>query len=409
MVRVEAAFDAAWRGLAPIGRGPEGGYRRYSWTEADLACRAWFREHAESHRLTVEEDRNGNLWAWWGEPGPDAIVIGSHLDSVPDGGGYDGALGVVAALVAVGVLQERGVEPTRPVAVVAFAEEEGARFGIACLGTRLLLGDYSPDQARRLVDQDGVSLAEAMRAVGRDPARLGRDDELRNRIGVFLELHIEQGRGLIDIGQPVAVASNVWPHGRWRWTFSGVADHAGTTGLADRHDPMVVCASVITEARALAEKTGALATVGKVIAEPNGTNVIAAKVEAWLDVRAAELAVLEEFVAELTTVVEQTGRREGVEVAVERESFTPGAVFDSRLRERLLEVLRSQGLNPPLLGTGAGHDAAVLAAAVPTAMVFVRNPSGASHTPLEFAERADCIVGVEALTAVLADLLEAPR
>src|SRR5947207_1461120 len=165
-----AAFRSMLAGLAPIGRDPAtGGYRRFGWTAADLACREWFAGQAAARGMACAADGNGNLWAWWGEPAAGAVVTGSHLDSVPDGGAYDGPLGVVSAFAAVDELRARGVLPARPLAVVAFADEEGARFGVACLGSRLLAGAIEPARALGLRDADGVTLAEAMRAAGADP------------------------------------------------------------------------------------------------------------------------------------------------------------------------------------------------------------------------------------------------
>ena len=157
---------------------------------------------------------------WSGEP-RDAFVSGSHLDSVPDGGAFDGPLGVVSALCAIDLLRSRGVQPLRPVAVVVFADEEGARFGVACAGSRLATGALEPDAARALTDVDGVSLDEAMRRAGVGTANLGRDDEALRRVGVFVELHIEQGRALVDLDAPVAIGTSIWPHGRWRFSFEG--------------------------------------------------------------------------------------------------------------------------------------------------------------------------------------------
>ena len=166
------SFAGLWRELEPLGRDPAtGGYRRYSWTPADADCRAWFTGQAEQRGLAVEPDNNGNLWAWWGPKRPGAIVTGSHLDSVPDGGGFDGALGVVTALAAVDLLQEKSFHPERSVVLAVFTEEEGARFGVPCLGSRLLTGAIGPDAARGLTDTGGTTLAEAMAAAGHDPAR----------------------------------------------------------------------------------------------------------------------------------------------------------------------------------------------------------------------------------------------
>src|ERR1700752_2226485 len=173
--RPQMTFAEWWGELLPIGREElTGGYRRYSWTGSDAACRAWFARTATQLGLRTDCDRNGNLWAWWGRPGgPQAVVTGSHLDSVPDGGAYDGPLGVVSAFAAIADLRSDGFRPARPIGVAAFTEEEGARFGVACLGSRLLTGALTPDAASALRDQDGVTLAEAMVAAGRAAPRVG--------------------------------------------------------------------------------------------------------------------------------------------------------------------------------------------------------------------------------------------
>ena len=189
------SFANLWETLEPIGI-TGCGYRRFSWTRSDAECRGWFTEQASLRGLDVEIDRNGNLWAWWGAKGPGAIVTGSHLDSVPDGGAFDGPLGVVSALAAIDVLRERGITPVRPVAVAVFVEEEGARFGLACLGSKLMTGAVTPGQARALTDAGGITYADAMTAAGLDPAAIGPDEDLLSRIECFVELHIEQGRAL---------------------------------------------------------------------------------------------------------------------------------------------------------------------------------------------------------------------
>ncbi|MBO0828570.1 MAG: allantoate amidohydrolase, partial [Streptosporangiales bacterium] len=286
-----------WDALLPLGRDPaSGGYRRHGWDAAEAECRAWFRSAARDRGLTVEEDGNGNLWAWWGEPGGDAVVTGSHLDSVPDGGAYDGPLGVVSALAAVDLLRARGVRPRRPFAVAVFAEEEGSRFGIACLGSRLLAGRLDADHARALADRDGVTLERALSDAGADPAAIGLDHERLRRIGCFVELHVEQGRGLVDLDAPVGVGSASWAHGRWRFDFAGEANHAGTTRLADRRDPMLTFANTVLSARKKARQAGTVATVGRVEVTPDGTNAIPSLVRAWLDARAPDAPTLAEVV-----------------------------------------------------------------------------------------------------------------
>ena len=381
-----------------IGRDEDtGGYRRFAWTGADLELRAWFAREARQRGMACEQDRNGNQWAWWGDPAPGAVVTGSHLDSVPDGGAYDGPLGVLSGFLAVDELRERGVRPARPVAVACFADEEGARFGVACVGSRLLTGALDPDAARGLRDGDGVTLAEAMRQAGADPAAIGRDEETLARIGAFVELHVEQGRAL---AAPVGVATGIWPHGRWRLRLRGEANHAGTTRLADRRDPMLPYAAAVLAAREAAGRAGALATFGKITVVPGGANAIASAVDGWLDVRAPGDAAVAAVVAEITAAAESSAVTHGVDVTVSAESYTPGVHFDGVLRDRVAAA--AGGL--PALPTGACHDACILSARVPAAMLFVRNPTGVSHSPSEFAEAADCVTGVRALGAVLEEL-----
>jgi beta-ureidopropionase / N-carbamoyl-L-amino-acid hydrolase len=407
----EQAFTRLWDELEPIGRDQRtGGYHRFAWTAADLACRDWFRAAADDLGLDVETDGNGNLWAWWGDPAQgDALVLGSHLDSVPGGGAYDGPLGVVSAFAALHEARARGVVPLRPVAVVAFSDEEGARFGVACAGSRLLTGALTADRARALRDRDGVTMAGAMAAAGHDPIRIGPDPARLARIGRLIELHIEQGRvrvetvdgrayGLAGLHRPLGVASAIWPHGRWRVDIPGRADHAGTTRLTDRHDPMLIFAATVLAAREAALRHDALATIGKVRVEPNGVNAIPSRVTAWLDARGPDEERVRALVADLTDGLAAATPSGAGGAVVTEESWTGPATFDGSLRDRLAAMLD----DAPVLPTGAGHDAGILAAAgVATAMVFVRNPTGVSHSPDEFAEPADCHAGVLALAAVI--------
>lgn len=404
-------FHAMWRSLRPLGRSDaSGGYRRYAWTGADADCRLWFQAQAEARGLDHEVDRNGNQWAWLGDPlAGDAVVTGSHLDSVPDGGAFDGPLGVVSAFAALDELRRRGVVFARPFAVVNFGDEEGARFGLACVGSRLAAGQLTAEDAHRLRDGDGVSLPQAMEAAGYDPDAIGPDPGRLARIGAFVELHVEQGRALDLTGDPVGVASAIWPHGRWRFDFRGEANHAGTTRLADRRDPMLTYAETVLAARREAELAGGLATFGKIAVEPNGVNAIPSLVRGWLDSRAADQATLDAVVSGVERAAREHAERAGIDLDVVRESFTPVVDFQHALRDEIRRVLEKHGPDGagrpvPVLGTGAGHDAGILSASVPTAMLFVRNPTGISHSPAEHAAEDDCVAGVRALADVLEGL-----
>ena len=394
--------------IASIGRdATSGGYSRLAWTDADLTLREWFIGQASGLGLDVETDRNGNIWAWWGDPtAGDAIVTGSHVDSVPDGGNYDGPLGIASALTAVAELKRRGVQPRRPLAVACFTDEEGGRFGVACIGSRLTAGVLTPEKARALRDADGITLDEALRQAGRDPGALGAEPDRLKRIGAFVELHVEQGRGLIDLGAAIAAGTAILPHGRWRVDITGEPNHAGTTRMADRRDPMLGLARLIEAAHREATERdsashAARATVGKVRCVPNAVNAIPAEVTGWLDARAEDEATLD-------AMLEAIGRDlldlPGLHANIAMESRTPAQHFDPTLSG----VLAARLGGAPLLATGAGHDAGVLAeAGVPSAMLFVRNPTGISHSPEEYAEDADCEAGGAALADVLAELVTA--
>ncbi|MFF2811487.1 allantoate amidohydrolase [Streptomyces sp. NPDC058000] len=401
-----------WEELRPLGRdSSSGGYRRFAWTGADTDCRAWFRAQAEARGLGYELDRNGNQWAWLGAttyqdvaPG-DAVVTGSHLDSVPDGGAFDGPLGVVSSFAALDELRERGAEFTKPLAIVNFGDEEGARFGLACVGSRLSAGALTTEAAHRLRDADGVTLPQAMERAGHDPEAIGPDPERLATIGAFVELHVEQGRALDLSEDPVGIASAIWPHGRWRFDFRGEANHAGTTRLEDRRDPMLSYAATVLAAREQARLAGALATFGKISVEPNGVNAIPSLVRGWLDARAAGQDTLDTVITGIERAAAERAARDGVDLDVVRESFTPVVEFQHALRDELGALLGKRAERPvPVLGTGAGHDAGILSATVPTAMLFVRNPTGVSHSPAEAATEDDCVAGVTALADVLEGL-----
>lgn len=397
------SFDRMWSDLRSVGRSrTSGGYFRQAFGSAERECHAWFVEQARVRGLAVEHDGNGNVVAWWRPPEcaeRRALLTGSHLDSVLDGGAFDGPLGVVSALAAIDLLRDRRFAPTRPIGVAVFAAEEGSRFGVACLGSRLLTGALSADKAQELRDRDGVFLRDAMADAGLDP-EIGQSD-LPGRVAAFVELHVEQGRDLADRDRAVGVGSEIWPHSRFRFEFTGEANHAGTTRMADRRDPMLTYAATALAAGERARREDTCATFGRIEVEPNGTNAVPSVVRAWLDARAAAEESLRSLVNTIERAASDRAARDGTSVSVTAESVTPTTRFDADLAARLSHRLD----DAPIIPTGAGHDAGVLAlAGIPTAMLFVRNPSGVSHSPAEHAERGDCLTGVAALANCLADL-----
>jgi N-carbamoyl-L-amino-acid hydrolase len=412
--------------IAGIGATEHGGVRRLAWTDEDARLGQWFAAACTERGLEVSTDRCGNQWAWWGDPDADVeragadgeggdeagdeagddgtlphggVVTGSHLDSVPDGGRYDGPLGVVSALAAIDELKGQDFTPRRAIGVVRFVDEEGARFGVPCAGSRLLTGQVEPSDLLGRFDDDGVMYAEAAAKAGLDVEAVGPDEAVLRRVGAFVEVHVEQGFTLAaeEVDSPLGVCGLIRPHGRWRIELHGRGDHAGTARFADRSDPMLELARLITTVRSVASRQDALATVGKLEVHPNVANAVPAVVVAWLDIRADTPGQVKSVASEIKAV--------GFDL--EQESWTAATPLGGPLTDRVTHVAGDAvGIGPlPVLATGAGHDAGILATAgIPSAMIFVRNPSGISHAPEEAVQPEDTALGVRSLAAVLADL-----
>jgi N-carbamoyl-L-amino-acid hydrolase len=402
-------FEDMWRAIEPLGRATSsGGYFRQPFASAERELDAWFVGQASARGLRLETDPFGNRVAWWdpGASGPEGrgvsvpgVVTGSHLDSVLDGGAYDGPLGVVSGLAAVDVLRDRGIRPARPIGVSVFVEEEGSRFGLACLGSRLATGATSWESARGLRDRDGVRLDDSLADAGlggEDPQPWSGSEQL----ACFVELHVEQGRDLVDRGAAVGVASRIWPHGRYRFDISGEPNHAGTTRMEDRRDPMLTYAMTALAANKQARVAGQRATFGRVDTQPNSTNSVPSVVTAWMDARCESDEALATLVETITRQAEERAERDGTRLAVTAESVSEAVDFDPELARRI--AVDHEAGDWPILPTQAGHDAGILSAqGIPSAMLFVRNPTGVSHSPGEHAEMPDCLAGVDALAETL--------
>jgi N-carbamoyl-L-amino-acid hydrolase len=385
-------FERMWTDLAPVGRSAvSGGYFRQPFTTPERELSTWFVEQCAARGLRVESDDFGNVVGWWDAGAGPAVLTGSHLDSVLDGGAYDGPLGVVSALAAIDLMRSRGVVPERPIGVSVFVEEEGSRFGLACLGSRLATGATSWADASALRDRDGVAFGDVV---------AGGSSSLLASVGTFVELHVEQGRDLVDRGEAIGVASEIWPHGRYRFDFTGAANHAGTTRMEDRADPMLTYAMTVLAANKQARLAGQRATFGRVSVEPNGTNAVPSRVTAWLDARCSTDDALGALVEVISGQARDRASRDDTSLVVTAESVSSSVAFDPALAAAV--AADHEGGNWPVIPTQAGHDAGVLSAAgIPTAMLFVRNPTGISHSPEEHASIADCLVGVSALADTL--------
>ncbi len=380
--------------LADIGRTPTG-WNRVAWTPLEAEAQEWFRRTAEGIGLEVRRDGTGSLWAVTPDAGERPwVCAGSHLDTQPDGGAYDGALGIVCALEAVAAVLESGRERNHPLAVPAFVDEEGARFRTACFASRAIAGELDVDAVLAAMGD-----APAIYGVTRESLLASRADLAH--IACYLEVHVEQGRALVDRGQALGVADVLAPRQRWRAEFEGESNHAGTTPMAGRRDALVEAAGfVLAVDEAARARPGAVATVGRVEISPGSTNSIPGRVACTLDARALEAGVIDDLVAELA--------RRFPAARITQESRNLGATFDSELRAALHAAADAAGAAAGDLPSYAGHDAGILAPHVPAAMLFVRNPTGASHTPAESASDDDCVAAAEVLAGALQVLVARP-
>lgn len=383
--------------LAPIGLG-ERGTNRLAWTEEAAAAEAWFRSQAEGLGATVQRDPAGNLWAapdapppWWG--------AGSHLDSVRDGGRHDGALGVAAAF-------EVAARSRVPVAVLSFADEEGARFNTPTFGSRALVGRLDVADALGRRDDDGVRLADALTAAGVDPDGLDDAPAWLGRLRGLLELHIDQSREVASGGGPVGVASGLASRLRLRGQLTGRADHAGSTPRAERRDALAAAARLIVAADELGgDEPGLVTTASRILVEPNALTTVPARVTLYLDARAPEPDALHAWRSALEAAARSLAESAGVQIALETAAESTGVSFDPDVRAALeAAASRVAGRPSPAVLSYAGHDAGVIAERLPAGMVLVRNATGVSHAPDEHVELADAALAAEVLLTALEQL-----
>jgi allantoate deiminase len=363
--------------------------------EARARVEGWMRDSG----LATRRDPLGNLVGRLPGGGDRALVLGSHLDTVRDAGRYDGALGVLVALACVERL--RGRELPFALEVAGFADEEGVRYGTGCLGSAVPAGRFEDAWLQR-VDGDGVTLADAVRGWGGAPEEIAAGRRNPEELLAYVEVHIEQGPVLDDRGLPVGVVTGIAGQTRARVAFTGLAGHAGTTPMVGRRDALAAAAEWIAAVEAEARgREGLVATVGEIAAEPGAPNVIPGRVLASLDVRHADDAVREDAVAALRGHAARIGETRTVEVAWDEIQSTPAVPCSPELTEELAAAAVDAGHPAPPLPSGAGHDAAMMAAVTPVAMLFVRCAGGVSHHPDESVREEDVEVAVEVTTRFL--------
>ncbi|HEY8647830.1 MAG TPA: Zn-dependent hydrolase [Candidatus Limnocylindria bacterium] len=357
----------------------------------------------QARGATVRRDGAANLYCRFGDAGPAAIVVGSHLDSVPEGGRFDGALGVLCAVEAVEALLDEGLRFTRPVEIVGWCDEEGARFGIGLFGSCAAFGRL-PDRAATRADASGVTIAEALRAIGEsgDPTTAVRP---KGDVAAYLELHIEQGPRLAAAGLALGVVSDIVGILHARVTVRGRQDHAGATIMTARADALAAAAEMLLAVEAAAAGLpDTVGTVGEISVRPGAKNVVPGECVFSLDLRARDEETVEALGRAVRLAIRRIGDGRGVTSTIDVLSRVPAVPLDPALRDLFLRSAKAVGVQAPELFSGAGHDAEnAQLAGVPTGMLFVRS-TGGSHNPNELATLDDAVLGATALAHALREL-----
>lgn len=395
--------------LGRVGAQPGGGIIRPLYSPAWRQAQDEVAAMMTAAGLTVREDAVGNVFGrLTGTGSAPVLLTGSHVDTVVHGGAYDGALGVLAAIAAVEACAAAGGTPQRTVEVVSLCEEESSRFHSNYFGTRSILGLVEDDEPEQLVDPDGVTLADAARSVGLDPARF--PEARREDFDTFLELHIEQGRTLVDAGTEVGVVDVITGFVWLEVTVEGRTDHAGATAMTDRRDALQAAARMVTaaEAVALAEGHPAVVTTGIVRVHPGGANIVPGRVEFTVDARHPDLDVLHTMVGAIREQCDAVAAERGVQVVVRSLKETPPHHLDAGLREVLQRSADACGASWRDLPSGAGHDSQTMGTRVAAAMLFVPSVDGRSHSPAEYSTPQDCARGASVLATALRALAWSP-
>jgi N-carbamoyl-L-amino-acid hydrolase len=405
--RLFADLDA----FARIGADPQGGITRLAYSEVDLQARQLFLDKAAAAGLVPRTDAVGNIFARRAgrEDGLAPVGFGSHLDSVPNGGRFDGPLGVLAALEVIRAMNDAGLTARRPIDLICFAAEESGRFGLGTLGSKALVGKLTPGMLESLRDPQGQALGQVLRACGLDPDRL---EQARLRPGdyhVYLELHLEQGAVLESRALPVGVVTGIAAPTRYRVTYTGRADHSGATPMTLRKDALVAAAELVLSVQKLTVRHGSPTTVGTVgilRIQPGAMNVIPGQAMLGIDIRDIEAEGKSRVAKKVFAAAKRVAKKWGVEAAIEQITDDPPVPLPARIRQISAEACRARGIPFMELPSGAGHDAMYMAEVTEAGMLFTRCREGISHNPAEYVAPEDAVAGATALAETTLRLAE---
>jgi N-carbamoyl-L-amino-acid hydrolase len=404
--------DRLWADIMALAEitDPARPWTRRSFTALFLEGRAWLAKRFAEAGLVTRIDKSGNLIGRLEglNPALGVIAIGSHSDSVPSGGRFDGMAGLATGLEIVRALRDAGIRPQHTIEVIDFLAEEPSEYGLACIGSRGMGGALDA-RMLDLTEPGGEKLRDALRRVGGDPDRLA--EAKRGDVSAYLELHIEQGVVLESRALDVGIVTTIVGVRRIEIIFQGEADHAGTTPMALRHDALVAAAHTVAAVRRVAEQLAVegadyfVATVGILNVEPSASNIVPARCRLIIDARSTAPALIQRF----TETIDRESQAHAAAARVTRASFTivsdgPPVACDENLRAALRQAARDLGLGETDLPSGAGHDAVYMSRICPSAMVFVPCRAGKSHTPEEWADREAIAAGAEVIFQALKEL-----
>lgn len=391
--------------LARIGRTEDGGVSRFPYTDEESQAKQLFSEWMTEIGLTVKEDAIGNLFGRIEGENPDlpAVLTGSHLDSVPNGGAFDGPLGCISSLLAIKALIESGLLLKRSVELVVFVDEEGARFNNSLFGSRVLMGELKKEDLMKFKDKNGKVLYQAMKEYSFDPENISSAYRDPKEIHAFLELHIEQGKKLEAEGKNIGVVNGIAGPVWTSFTFYGETDHAGNTPMEYRKDTVAAAGEFILAVEKMPRKFSetAVATVGKMNIFPNGTNVIAGKTEVMVDARDIDESARDQMLDVMKVSAEEIAQKRGLKIKVKEEVKIPPVVVPDTIQEAVRAAAEKNGLTAISIPSGAGHDAMVMGKYVPSGMIFVPSHKGKSHSPEEWTSLTDCVNGVQVMKEAL--------
>jgi len=395
--------------LSRIGLLDSGGVTRPGYSAEEKEAKELVIKWMKNAGLTVTADGAGNVFGRLeGNTEGPSIASGSHVDSVPNGGHFDGPLGVLSALEVVESWKETGYIPEKPYEVVIFSDEEGSRFKSSLTGSRAFMGQLKPEEMDSLRDENGKSFRDVLNEYGSSAEACLKAGENRREIETFVEVHIEQGKVLERENQPVGVVKGIAGPASLEVTFTGEAGHAGNTPMAGRKDPLVAASLFVAAIEKFPKQVSdtAVATVGKLNVHPNGFNVIAQKVILTVDIRDIFEETRDQLLDQIKTKAVKIAEERSIDVQMKLNAKIKPLPIHESLQAGIAESLTKFNINPVYIPSGAGHDTMIVGTEMPAAMLFVRSRDGISHNPREWTSLNDCVHGVHVLKDFVEGLMK---